>query len=409
MFNYEYITFEELYKAYIDCRKRKRTTHNCAKFELNEYENLYKLYLELNSFKYKIGRSICFIHHAKYTYKFREIFAADFRDRIVQHLLVNRLTYIFENTFIDHAFACRKNKGTDYGIESLRNDLIEITDNFQDFEQYKDYYLIKCDIKSFFPSLKKQSIWDKLKKLITSNIDLLCINRLVGKSNRRDLLFTLHLTRMILFYDCRINSIRKQPLYFWDKVEAHKSAFNYTNDNYLAIGNITSQLFANILLTDMDIELSLIYKYGRYVDDIYILVKTKEQIEDVLQRINIHLSKLSLQLNSNKTHIQPIYKSITFLGKVINKNKLYTKRQTIGNFFNRIYDHSKTLNDKNGYVSYTEFNLYKTEVANVLSSIYKSDTWYPNTLFLYKYIKHNLNKFNVKHNNRYRFNYFKLI
>jgi hypothetical protein len=83
MFNYEYITFEELYKAYIDCRKRKRTTHNCAKFELNEYENLYKLYLELNSFKYKIGRSICFIHHVKYTYKFREIFAADFRDRIV--------------------------------------------------------------------------------------------------------------------------------------------------------------------------------------------------------------------------------------------------------------------------------------------------------------------------------------
>lgn len=81
---------------------------------------------------------------------------------------------------------------------------------------------------------------------------------------------------MILFYDCRINSIRKQPLYFWDKVEAHKSAFNYTNDNYLAIGNITSQLFANILLTDMDIELFLIYKYGRYVDDIYILVKTKE-------------------------------------------------------------------------------------------------------------------------------------
>lgn len=98
-----------------------------------------------------------------------------------------------------------------------------------------------------------------------------------------------------------------------------------------------------------------------------------------------------------------------FLGKVINKNKLYTKRQTIGNFFNRIYDHSKTLNAKNGYVSYTEFNLYKTEVANVLSSIYKSDTWYPNTLSLYKYIKYNLNKFNVKHNDRYRFNYFKLI
>ena len=386
----EYVSFEELYKAYIDCRKKKRTTYNCSVFEANEYENLYKLYIELNTFKYKIGRSICFIHHTKYTYKFREIFAADFRDRIVQHLLVNRLIYIFENDFIDHAFACRKNKGTDYGIESLRNDLIETTNNFQDFNEYKRYYLIKCDIKSFFPSLKKQYIWEKLKKVISNNINLLSINGLLENTNKRDLLFTLHLTRMILFYDCRIKAVRKQPLYFWSKIEQCKSAFSYTNENYLAIGNITSQLFANILLSDMDLEISFLYKYGRYVDDIYIIVKSRKFIKDVIKRININLSKLGLQLNRNKTHIQPIYKSIIFLGKVIKKNHIYVKHQTIGNYYNRIYDHYNKLNQHQP--SYTEFNLFINETSNVLSAVNRSDIWFPKTSGL----RQNINNIRLK-------------
>ena len=95
-------SYENLLKRYYECRKRKRHTINALKFELNFESELLKLQRELESHTYKPGQSICFVVTKP---KPREIFAADFRDRIVHHILVGYLDSIFEANFIDQSYA----------------------------------------------------------------------------------------------------------------------------------------------------------------------------------------------------------------------------------------------------------------------------------------------------------------
>ena len=82
------LSFSSLFGAYLVCRKRKRSTINALSFEYRLLDNLFKLALELQKGTYRPSRSVCFVTT---TPKMREIFAADFRDRIVHHLVVGEL------------------------------------------------------------------------------------------------------------------------------------------------------------------------------------------------------------------------------------------------------------------------------------------------------------------------------
>ena len=79
---------EEIHRAYLDCRRRKRGTTNALRFEMKLVENLDRLETELNSGAYQPSRSVCFVNLKP---KPREIFAADFRDRVVHHLFVREV------------------------------------------------------------------------------------------------------------------------------------------------------------------------------------------------------------------------------------------------------------------------------------------------------------------------------
>jgi len=140
----EDFSLNEILKAYLNCRKNKRNTVNQIKFEINLEENLYSLYKSLNKGTYYPGRSICFV----VTYpKLREIFAADFKDRVVHHLLVSRIEQYFEKRFITSSFACRKDKGAHKAIEKLNS-----------FVKHNKYYL-QIDIKSFFSNIDKNILY----------------------------------------------------------------------------------------------------------------------------------------------------------------------------------------------------------------------------------------------------------
>ena len=104
-----HFTFKNLHQAYLDCRKRKSNSFYCQQFDENLEENLFALERELQGRTYKPGRSIAFIVQKP---KIREIFAADFRDRVVHHLLFNYLSPIFERFFAHDSWACREGKGT---------------------------------------------------------------------------------------------------------------------------------------------------------------------------------------------------------------------------------------------------------------------------------------------------------
>ena len=79
-------SFEEIYRSYLECRKNKRNTINALAFEAALFDNLHRLREELLAGTYRPSRSICFVARQP---KVREIFAADFRDRVVRFLAEN--------------------------------------------------------------------------------------------------------------------------------------------------------------------------------------------------------------------------------------------------------------------------------------------------------------------------------
>ena len=99
--------FENLWRQYRICRRAKRNTINQLRFEINAEAQLLTLQQELRAHTYQPGQSICFVTDGP---KPREVFAADFRDRIVHHVLVSRLEAVFEPMFIHDSYACRSDR-----------------------------------------------------------------------------------------------------------------------------------------------------------------------------------------------------------------------------------------------------------------------------------------------------------
>ena len=129
--------FKEIYQSYLKCRKRKRNTINALKFEYDLVQNLCNLETSLNNKAYTPKRSVCFLTTSP---KLREVFAADFSDRVIHHLIVPILEQIYEPIFIYDSYSCRKNKGIHYAVQRARK-----------FSKSSKYYL-QLDIKNFFYS-----------------------------------------------------------------------------------------------------------------------------------------------------------------------------------------------------------------------------------------------------------------
>ncbi len=99
---------ENLYRQYHHCRRNKRNTINALRFEAEQEQNLLALREALIDRSYKPRRAVCFFTTRP---KLREILAADFRDRVVHHLLVDHLEKRWEPMFIHDSYACRKGGG----------------------------------------------------------------------------------------------------------------------------------------------------------------------------------------------------------------------------------------------------------------------------------------------------------
>ena len=149
------IELQELFEAYYSCRKNKRNTTNALSFEIDYESKLIQLCNEINNGNYQIGKSIAFIVNKPVK---REIFAADFRDRIVHHLLINKLNPLFEQEFINDSYGCRVNKGTHFGIKRVDQFIRKCSQNY-----IKDCYVLKLDIQGFFMHINKDILWEKLK------------------------------------------------------------------------------------------------------------------------------------------------------------------------------------------------------------------------------------------------------
>jgi len=331
----------DIFNAYYDARKNKRNTLNALNFEMDYEHNLFQLYEEIISGKYKIKPSICFINFSPVQ---REIFAADFRDRVVHHLIYNYISPIFEKTFINDSYSCRKGKGTHYGIKRIDKFIRSCSENY-----HKDCYILKLDIRGYFMSINR-----KLLYRTVYNTLLKYGNNLETQSHMSlnfDLLLILDLMKQIIFNDPTNNCLIKGKKIDWDGLPKTKSLFYANADCGLPIGNLTSQLFGNVYMNEFDHfvkkELDIKY-YGRYVDDFVIVHRDKNYLKMLVPIIRNYLyENLTIELHPKKIYLQHFSKGVQFLGVIIKPYRIYVSKRTKGNFYEMIHKWNNIINKKN--------------------------------------------------------------
>ncbi len=319
----EIFNYQKLYRAYLDCRKNKRGTVNAIKFELDLERNLFQLLKELTAKTYVPGRSICFVVENP---TIREIFAADFRDRIVHHLLVNELIKIGESLFSFESFACRKEKGTHRAIGRLKAHIRSATENFR-----HDVWYMQLDVAGFFMSIDHRILYDILEKE-------------VNKQNKsfqwkEDILW---LIKQIIFHKPTDNYVKKGNPELFKLVPARKSLFHSSLNKGLPIGNYSSQFFANFYMNELDqfIKRELgIEHYVRYVDDFILIHEYKNELKRLKKEIETFLEeKLDLKLHNEKTKLQSVKTGIDFLGYFIKPNYVLVRRRVVKKMKEKLHD-----------------------------------------------------------------------
>lgn len=307
------ITLGEVFAAYMECRKHKRNTCNALAFESDYTSGCVDLHRELSDGTYRIGKSIAFIVTRP---KLREVFAADFRDRIVHHLIIGRLEPLFEEYFIEDCYSCRKDKGTLYGVKRLHEKIRQCSHDYT-----RDCYVLKCDLQGFFMSIHKPTLWRMLEEFIKSRYKGDDINQL------------LWLTRMVVLHCPEKNCVIKGDWRMWARLPPNKSLFTSGDEYGLPIGNLTSQMFANFYLTEIDQWMERRFShYGRYVDDFYVVSYDKQALLDVLPELRNRLKEqLGVTLHPRKIYLQHYSKGVTFIGSTSKMGRLYVGNRTVGN------------------------------------------------------------------------------
>lgn len=263
------------------------------------------LYHELKDGSYSIGKSICFVVEKP---KIREIWAADFRDRIVHHLLYNKISDRFHKRFINDSYACIPGKGTHRAVDRAEKMARSVTHDYK----YPAFYL-KVDISNFFVSIDK-NILEKL---------------LVDKVKEP---WWSWLTKLVVHHDPTKNVFVKGNKTLLSSVPPHKSLFN-ARGNGLPIGNLSSQFFANVYLNELDQyakHVMKIVRWVRYVDDVLILDADPSVLSSYVPQVDSFLkSNLKLHLHPNKIEINKIDTGFKMLGFVCRPWSRYIRKETV--------------------------------------------------------------------------------
>lgn len=303
----------ELVQAWLDCRRHKRQSASAQAFEADAERNLCVLRDELLASAYRPGRSICFVVTRP---KHREVWAADFRDRIVHHLLYNRVAPRFQAAFIAASCACIPDRGTLYAAQRLAHDVRATTQNWS-----RPAWYLKCDLANFFVAIDKHVLFAQLAARIAEP-------------------WWRALAHQVLFHDPRLDvEVRSAPELL-ARVAPHKSLFNAPADTGLPIGNLSSQFFANVYLDALDQFAKhqlRARRYVRYVDDFVLLHESPQWLNDAHARIDAFLpDRLHARLNPRKTILQPVARGIDFVGHVIRPWQHTTRPRTVRTALRRI-------------------------------------------------------------------------
>jgi len=287
--------FENVHDAYLKARRNKRYDPDVLKFTDRLEENLINIQ---NHLVWKSYRPGAYKKFKVYEPKERQIMALPFTDRVVQHALNTVIEPIFDSGFVYHSYACRNGKGAHKASRNLMHWLYDLH-----LAHGKDVYCLKGDVSKYFASIDHEV----LKRLIRRKIK--CPD-------------TLWLIDLIIEHD------------------------GNDSDVGIPVGNLTSQIFANLYLHELDAYVKEglgVRHYMRYMDDFVILSDSKDYLHRALTEVERFLhDELRLKLNP-KTCIYNVRQGVDFVGyrhwhthKLIRKSSIRRVTQRIRRF-TRLY------------------------------------------------------------------------
>lgn len=344
MDNYEYTNvltdiydklceFDEVEKAYRNARKGKRYRPEVMAFADDLESNLINICNHLQWETYEMGRYHPFYVHEP---KLRLVMSLQFTDRIVQWDIYDKLYLFYDKMMIDDSYACRRGKGSHKAADRLQYWLRQVS------RKSGKWYYLKLDISKYFYRVDHAILEEILSRRIKDERLMKLLHKIINSEDTR-----FGLPAGMSPDEC------SGDMWLWDVG--------------MPIGNLTSQLFANIYLNELDQfckhELHAHF-YVRYMDDVIILSDSKKQLAEWKNEIAAFLDyNLHLELNE-KTAIRPITLGIDFVGYKIWATHRKLKKQTA----RRMIRHVTVMSDllARGEMSQAEFDRAAASYRGVL-------------------------------------------
>lgn len=313
---------KNLLKAYLSCRQHKRQTQSAQIFASNYELELHRLAKALQNRSYRPEKLTYFIIQKP---KAREIFASEFADRIIHHLLIEQIEPIWEREiFITDSYACRAGKGHHFGARRMAQMVKEF-----------DYYG-QFDLYNFFSSIDKEVLLKEIRGVVER------ANK--PRYWKEEINW---LVELIILVDPAEGYLYKGRDSLKDLIPDQRSLFCESQTKGLPIGNLSSQFFANVYLHQLDHFVTEKLKmpgYGRYVDDFVILSNDKQQILTARNQIKTFLAeKLKMTLHPKKQQIQACHRGLSFVGYFIKPGGIMVRRNVVKNAKNKLWHLQKDL------------------------------------------------------------------
>lgn len=265
------ISTERLFEAWFEFCKGKTQRKDVQEFARHLEKNIFRLQRDLAKRTYKHSEySSFFIQDPKV----RHIRKACVRDRLVHQSIYTVLTPIFEPRFIHDLYSSRLRKGTHAGVNAVTRMTRKVSKNLT-----RPCWALKCDIRKFYDTVDHSILCALLEKTVKDEAAISLIRHLIESFHAEG-----------------------------------------TPGRGLPIGNLTSQIFTNIYLNELDqfVKHSLKVKhYARFADDFVLLSESKQGLEEMLPLIReFSRARLNLELHPKKVEIRPLHQGIDFLGYV---------------------------------------------------------------------------------------------
>lgn len=286
---------EHLFATWNKFARGKRAKADVLTFERRLEENIFELQSGLLSGAYRHGNYEPFIIHDP---KRRQIHKASVRDRVVHQAVFDIIEPQFEKRFIYDSFSCRRGKGTHAGVKRLGQFLRQASHNNSQVA-----WVLKCDVKQFFASVNHNKLLNLLSSSVTDEKVMILLKEIID-------------------------------------------SFNVIAGKGIPLGNVTSQLFANVYMHQLDwfVKHGLRENYYvRYCDDFVIAHPDRQHLMNLLGPIQEFLKdELYLQLHPAKIAIRKWSQGIDFLGYVLKPHCTLLRTKTKSRMLNRVTERNLT-------------------------------------------------------------------